>query len=331
MAIHGHKIGEKIMKNKEMNSFASDVFEGLSSKNKYIPSKYFYDEKGGELFRKIMQMPEYYPTNAEHEIFTLHYEKLINRMNDRTDGFNMIELGAGDGYKTKVILEHLYKRKIDFKYVPIDISKNVIINLENDINKLFPNMRIEGRAEDYFHALDDIHDHSNKKLIVYFLGSNIGNLSEEQAIDFLIDIADRMNKGDNLLIGLDLKKDPSKILMAYNDANGITREFNMNLLERMNRELGADFNLSNFMHYPMYDPETGAAKSFLVSKKDQMVYFEQLQKTFFFEEWELIHTEISQKYDLEMIDLMAFSSGFRVIKNFYDSNRYFVDSLWEKL
>jgi L-histidine N-alpha-methyltransferase len=319
------------MKNKDIEVFANDVFEGLSSKNKFISSKYFYDEKGDELFKKIMQMPEYYLTNAEHEIFTLHHDKMIEKMNSKKNGFNLIEFGPGNGYKTKMILEQLYDKRIDFKYIPIDISENVIVNLENDLRSAFPDMKIESRAEDYFHALDDIHEHSEKKLVLFFLGSNIGNLSEEEAIDFLNEIAERLNKDDNLLIGLDLKKDPSKILLAYNDPTGITREFNLNLLERMNRELGSNFDISKFIHYPMYDPETGAAKSYLVSTQDQVVYFEVLEKSFFFEEWELIHTEVSHKYDLEMIDLMAFSSGFRVVKNFYDQRRYFVDSLWVKL
>jgi L-histidine Nalpha-methyltransferase len=319
------------MNKKELNVFKHDVIEGLSAKKKYISSKYFYDENGDELFKKIMHMPEYYPTDAEFEVLSLHYDNLIKLMNNGGSGFNIIELGPGDGYKTKIILGHLYNSKNSFQYIPIDISESVIENLKKDIIRLFPDIDIDPRSQDYFHALDEIHNHSDRKLIVFFLGSNIGNLTEEEAIAFLKEISDRLKSGDELFIGLDLKKDPEKILLAYNDPAGITRDFNLNLLVRMNRELGADFDISKFKHYPIYDPETGTAKSFLVSTEDQIVYFAELQKSFFFEQWELIHTEISQKYDIEMIDYMAFRSGFRVVKNFYDTNRYFVDSLWVKI
>lgn len=319
------------MNQNEMTDFEKDILSGLSAKKKYIHSKYFYDERGDELFRKIMNMPEYYPTDAEHEIFSTHSDKLIAYLQSKNRGFNLIELGPGDGYKTKVLLERLYNREIDFKYIPIDISENVITLLRKNLNKEFPGLEIESRAEDYFIALDDIHKHSDRQLVVFFLGSNIGNLSEEESGAFLKEVSDKLNPGDKLLIGLDLKKDPHKIALAYNDQQGITRDFNLNLLERLNRELGANFDVSKFLHYPTYDPENGTAKSFLVSKEDQMVYIEKLERTFFFEEWELIHTEISQKYDVEMIDFMAMQSGFKVERNFYDSKRYFVDSLWIKL
>ena len=314
-----------------MTEFEKDILSGLSAKKKYIHSKYFYDERGDELFRKIMNMPEYYPTDAEHEIFSKHCDKLISFLKSSNRGFNLIELGPGDGYKTKVLLEHLYKNGTDFKYIPIDISDNVITLLTKNLKNEFPGLEIESRAEDYFVALDDIHKHTDRQLVVFFLGSNIGNLSEEESGAFLNEVSSKLNPGDKLLIGLDLKKDPHKIALAYNDPQGITRDFNLNLLERLNRELGANFDLSKFIHYPTYDPENGTAKSFLVSKEDQIVYIEKLEKSFFFEAWELIHTEISQKYDVEMIDLMAMQSGFKVERNFYDSRRYFVDSLWVKV
>jgi uncharacterized SAM-dependent methyltransferase len=189
---------------------------------------------------------------------------------------------------------------------------------------------VEAICKDYFQALHQLNETADRRNVVLFLGSNIGNFSEIEAIDFLTNLGDNLNAEDLLLIGFDLKKDPEVILKAYNDKSGITRAFNMNLLERINRELGGNFDLEQFMHFPLYDPELGEARSYLISKKRQTVYIATLDKSFEFKSWEPIHVEISRKYDLETINRYAEKAGFKVIKNFFDHNNYYLDSLWEK-
>jgi uncharacterized SAM-dependent methyltransferase len=166
---------------------------------------------------------------------------------------------------------------------------------------------------------------------VLFLGSNIGNFNAEEATGFLEHLSSVLNKGDVILIGFDLVKDPNIILQAYHDPHGYTREFNFNLLKRLNKELGADFNTDHFIHYPIYDLDEKAAKSYLISTKKQSVYFSELQRQFEFESWEYIFTERSQKFNQSMIEGLASRTGYVIRKNYKDSKGFFVDSLWEKM
>jgi L-histidine Nalpha-methyltransferase len=162
-----------------------------------------------------------------------------------------------------------------------------------------------------------------------FLGSNIGNFSREQALNFFRRLRHVMNPDDLLFIGFDLQKDPHVILRAYDDAQGVTADFNLNLLRRINRELGANFDLEKFSHYATYRPVECAARSFLISRATQEVFVEALQQTFHFRQWEAIFMEISQKYSVEMIADLAQASGFQVVHNFFDRQHYFTDSLWK--
>ena len=165
--------------------------------------------------------------------------------------------------------------------------------------------------------------------MILFLGSNIGNFLKPVAEDFLTKLANILVKGDKLLLGVDLMKDPQVIANAYNDSKGITREFNLNLLTRINRELKGNFDLQNFEHYPYYNPVSGTARSFLMSKTRQTVTIDRLNASFHFDAWEPIHTEYSHKYNLPELTQLAEDSGFRVLKNYLDSKHYFVDGLWQ--
>jgi uncharacterized SAM-dependent methyltransferase len=162
-----------------------------------------------------------------------------------------------------------------------------------------------------------------------FLGSNIGNFSREQAVEFFRSLRSVMSEGDLLFIGFDLQKDPHVIVPAYDDAVGVTAAFNLNLLKRINRELGGDFDIEQFTHYANYRPVEGSARSFLISREDQRVHIAALNRTFEFDQWEAVFMEISQKYSRKMIYEMAIESGFRVRENFFDSKQYYCDSLWE--
>ncbi len=317
------------IKNRIQSSFLDDVLKGLSSRKKYLSSKYFYDYSGSQLFEKIMQHPDYYLTNCERDIFLQQKESIKNSFYQSPEGFNLIDLGSGDGHKTKILLEHFYDNNVPFRYVPVDISEEPTIKLVNELEKRFPNLKVEEQIGDYFQIMSSLNLNTYKKKIVLFLGSNIGNYGYAGSLKFFKSVRQLLIPGDKLFIGFDLKKDPQVILKAYNDSAGYTKEFNLNLLDRINKELGANFNLNSFIHYPVYDPKSGAAKSYLVSTKKQLVCFNGLDKSFEFDEWEPIFMEISQKYDLEMINELANLCGFRVKTNFFDNKQYFTNSLWE--
>ena len=302
--------------------------EGFAKIPKRLPSWLFYDEVGDKIFQEIMHMPEYYLTRCEYEIMETYKSELLTHFTKDGTTFNLIELGAGDGLKTEILLKHFISRKTDFVYSPVDVSETVLQTLVHRLKQSVPQLEVCPVNNKYYEALE-ILEADNTRKVLLFMGANIGNFSTNEAQDFVKSIADRMHTSDQLLIGFDLKKDPNKILAAYNDAQGITRRFNLNLLDRLNRELGANFDTSQFMHYPYYDPISGATKSFLVSLKDQDVYFESSDKQVHFRQWEAIHTEISQKFDFEMINQLARYAGLQVVDTFQDSRKYFCDVLFE--
>ena len=261
-----------------VEQFKQDVLFGLSQNPKHIPSKYFYDKKGDELFVRIMNMPEYYLTRAEMEIFQEQSRDIISSFDIRKgEEIEVVELGAGDGTKTIHILFELIRSRVTFKYVPIDISSNALTGLEHRMKEEIPELEITSLHGDYFQMLSDLKKSPNRKIIL-FLGSNIGNMSDEQAKLFIASLSRNLNKGDKIVLGVDLIKAKEVVLPAYNDAAGITRDFNLNLLERMNRELDADFDLSAFVHDPEYHESEGIAKSFLKSTKQQVVTIRSIGK-----------------------------------------------------
>lgn len=314
-----------------VNAFALDVKNGLVESPKTLPSRYFYDEIGDDLFQKIMDLDEYYLTRAEFEIFVRQKGEILNSFLGDESSFRLVELGAGDGTKTKVLLSYFLEREVPFTYSPIDISGNVLEQLEEDLSEELPALKVEPIVGEYFSALEELAANDTSKEVVLFLGSNIGNFDRASGVEFLTHIGENLSAGDMLLIGFDLMKSPEKILSAYNDKEGVTKAFNLNLLTRINNELGANFNVEDFDHFPTYDPLTGETKSHIISKKQQTVYIESLDESFSFDAWEAIHTEVSQKYSMKMIEAYAAEAGFEIVHNFMDSNQYFVDSLWRRI
>lgn len=312
-------------------SVADAVKDGLSKKEKTLPSWLFYDAEGDRLFQKIMNMPEYYLTNCEYDIFQKYKNDILNLITKETNKFSLIEFGAGDGLKTEILLKHFVENDTNFSYKPVDISENVIQLLQNRMEKSIPDLDITPINKEYFSALDEFNEARTNPCIVLFMGGNIGNFEMEDAQSFVNKIAAKLRTGDRFILGFDLKKDPQMILDAYNDAGGITRQFNMNLLKRMNNELDADFDSSAFKHFPTYDPQTGTTKSFLISQKKQEVNLNAIDTIISFDKWEPIHVEISQKFDSEMINEMATKAGLSVEKYFYDDQEYFTDVVMRKL
>lgn len=312
-------------------AFHRDVYQGLTDHPKHLSSKYFYDERGDNLFQDIMKMPSYYLTGAEHDIFEMYKAEICGRFIDRGQPFNLIELGAGDGKKTKILLRQLQEQQAVFKYQPVDISANVLAQLQQTINRELPGVMIETLEGTYFDTLKKLNKIQRDRKILLFLGSNIGNLLHRQAVEFLRGLQVQMGVEDLLFIGFDQKKHPQKILDAYNDPEGITAAFNKNVLVRINKELGGDFKPDKFMHWEVYDPESGTAKSYLVSRERQTVSIEALDLKVNFEAWETIHTEISQKYDDATVQWLAEEAGLSPIQMYSDPEGVYKNVLFKKL
>jgi len=309
-------------------NFANDIDEGLSATKKYLSSKYFYDDNGSLLFQKIMELPEYYLTRAELNIFQTHSLDILNSIAAKK--LNIIELGAGDGIKTIEFLRQLLKAGTDITYFPIDISKEAIDQITSKVKEQLPDLKIEPLIGDYHQVFKGIAS-SHTKTVVLYLGANIGNYKQPAAVKLLKMLSENLTSSDMLLVGIDLKKSPALIAKAYNDDEGITRDFNLNLLARINRELGGNFNLETFDFYSYYNPDNGEIRSYLVSLKDQNVFIKACDKTYQFEKNELIYTELSKKYDKQQIEDLATNAGFRCVAQFYDNNEYFADCLFEKI
>ena len=311
-------------------NFQRDIDLGLSSHNKTLPSKYFYDEIGDALFVEIMNMPEYYLTNAELEIFKNQNKELIKILKlDKGSFFKLVELGAGDGTKTKELLKALGQQEYNFTYAPIDISENALKHLEISVNEELPTVKISPKQGDYFNVLADLKA-SEHPIIVLFLGSNIGNLPDESAKAFMRKLNENLKTGDKIVLGVDLIKSQSIVLPAYDDAQGITKRFNLNLLTRINNELDADFDTDTFEHQPEYDENEGIARSFLVSTKNQSITINSLGKTFGFKKGEKIHTETSRKYNEQILNGFLEQTSLKIIDRLTDSQNLFADYILEK-
>lgn len=312
------------------DTFLKDINHGLSQDPKFISSHYFYDKAGDELFQQIMEMPEYYLTNAELEIFREQSEALIESFEiDPDEEFELIELGAGDGKKTQHLLRSLLDKDYRFNYIPVDISKNSLTVITDRLKDLFPDLQIGAKQGDYFQVLDELFV-SDKPKVILFIGSNLGNMQDHTAKSFLKNIAENLKTNEKLLLGVDLIKSKEIVLPAYNDAAGITRDFNLNLLKRINTELNANFDLDNFEHAPEYLEEEGIAKSFLKSKTKQTVFIKDLDRSFEFEPGEFIHTEISRKYNDDILNNLLAGSSLEIANKILDSRKYFADYILTK-
>ncbi len=304
--------------------FRKEVIEGLSNEvQKTLPSKYFYDKKGDALFVQIMNMPEYYLTDAEMDIFKNKTAELIEALQmDKNIRYELIELGPGDGSKSIYLLQGLLSEGFDFQYFPVDISQNALDGLVQKLNVHLPDLVVKPQQGDYFEKLKQLHESDFPKILLV-LGSNIGNLRDQQAAAFIYHLGENLIPGDLIVLGVDLIKSREIVLPAYNDAQGITAAFNLNLLERINRELNADFDLNQFRHTAFYEEEEGIAKSYLQSQSNQTVRVG--DRTFSFEKGEHIHTEISRKYNDQIIKEILADTDIGILQKIEDSRGYFAD------
>lgn len=310
-----------------MAQFLDDVLKGLQADPKYLQSKYFYDKRGDELFQQIMNCDEYYLTDCELEIFSSQTAALADIIIGQHNNFDVVELGPGDAIKSVYLLKELVKKNAISTYFPVDISNHIISLLHEKLPQQVPQLNIHGLNGEYLDMLRSAKRISDKIKLVLFLGSNIGNISLQDVPFFCKELRSHLSTGDMVLIGIDLKKNPRQVLAAYNDTNGYTKAFNLNLLQRINAELNGDFELGSFDHYATYDPQSGACKSYLVSMKEQMVNIGK-NTLINFNKDETIFMEISQKYAIEQTDEIAVHSGFIPVAHFFDKNKWFTDVIW---
>jgi len=318
---------ESLSRTMAAQQFSFDVLAGLSDSPKRLSSKYFYDDEGSRLFTEITKLEEYYPTRLEAEILELHKGAIAHQLAGRS--VNLIDLGAGDGQKTMILLRYFHEQNIDVKFVPIDISEAAIKGLLNTVEQEFPDMNCEGLVSEYFRGIHWLNAQQDERVnLVLFLGSNIGNFDKSNARAHLRQLWTVLKAEDLALVGFDLKKDIDLLLNAYNDPKGVTASFNLNLLRRINNELGGHFDLKKFRHFATYNVFSGAVESYLVSLEDQDVMIDSLENVFHFRAWEPIHTEYSYKYLKSDIHDLASKTGYQVEAEYFDTKQHFVDTLW---
>ena len=302
----------------DVGNFREDVVDGLVAATKHIPPKYFYDERGSALFDRITRLPEYYPTRTEIAILEEHAEDAVALLGRR---WELIELGSGSSRKVRIILDAASGAGT---YVPIDISREALRAASNQIARAYPHIRVIAVCADYTQPLALARQDPLARRVVFFPGSTIGNFEPQQAVAFMRNVRKSLRQGDLFLVGADLQKAPSILHAAYNDAAGVTARFNINLLNRMNRELGATFDPRQFEHVAFYDARLGRIEMHLRSLLDQTVRVAGIEVSF--RAKETIHTENSYKYTREGFNAMAEEAGFRARDVWTDEGKLF--SVW---
>jgi len=300
-----------------LKSFRDDVFEGLSREQKELPCKYFYDDRGSELFNTICGLDEYYPTRTETALLQAHGREMADLIGP---GVCLIEFGCGSLLKTRLLLDAL---RSPAAFVPIDISADHLLQSAAALAADYPNLEVLPVVADFTRPvkLPDKARKASENRIGFFPGSTIGNFDHAGAADFLATVADMVGGGGALLIGVDLKKDEDILVRAYDDAQGVTAAFNRNVLERINRELGGCFDIETFRHRALYNGAEGRIELHLVSEKDQTVTVH--DRDFTFTKGETIHTENSCKYHVEEFSSLAAGAGFRSARTWVDGDGLF--------
>ena len=300
-------------------TFAEEIFSSLNADLKFISPKYFYDKKGSELFEKICLLPEYYPTRIEVTILKKLQQELPSFLDD---SFRIVELGSGSSVKTRLIIDVFAKLQNKIEYFPIDISEILTESSEQLIHD-YDNLYITGIIDTYEGGLEFLKHYDDKNNLITFLGSSFGNFSPSDGYLFLKKIHSTMKSGDLFLIGLDLVKEKHILESAYDDTQGVTAEFNLNVLSRINDELGGNFNLENFEHHSVYHEKEQRIEMYLKSSQKQSVIIPKSNLLLDLEKNQLIHTEYSHKYRLSQIHDLLDDAGFELKHTWLDENKYF--------
>lgn len=316
------KIGEvevlNLLPQLGIDTVKKEIIEGLTAPSKSISSKFFYDQKGSELFEEITRLEEYYPTRCEKEILS----GAISELDIGFRNLDVVELGSGDSSKIVSIFRQIPANLLSgIRYYPVDISQSALENAVKDISKKFTLKSITGIAADFHHQLHLIPAH-NKRLF-FFLGSTIGNFSPDEVQEFMTTLGSSMNKGDSLVLGVDMVKEIPVIEAAYNDRKGVTAKFNKNILNVMNDTIGADFNLENFDHLAFYDTKNHKIEMHLKAKSNLRIELKDQDLNICFRKDETIHTENSYKFTGNQLEKIGSYGGMVVKKIISDSNGWF--------
>ena len=306
-------------RNKLRNTLTQELSSSLNQKQKSIHPKFFYDKKGSQLFEEICKLPEYYLTRTEISVLTQLYDKLPLHLNGE---FRLVELGSGSSKKTRILISILERLQKHIEYFPIDIS-NILKDSTKTLLDDYENLHITGIIDNYESGLKFIKNYDNKKNIIMFLGSSFGNFDYEHGLGFLHKINSSMKNDDLFLIGLDLVKDGTVLERAYNDSQGITARFNLNVLSRINSELDGNFNINKFAHHMFYNENQSRVEIYLRSLENQTVNIPKAGMVLQIKQDELIHTENSHKYTVPKIKEIFSVTGFKIKDIWFDEKQYF--------
>jgi dimethylhistidine N-methyltransferase len=301
-------------------AFARDVRDGLTASPKRLSCRYFYDNLGSRLFEAICDLPEYYLTRAEREILQARAPELAELL---PHGLTLVELGSGNSEKTRLLIESFLHQHNSLRYVPIDISRKTLHESSRNLAKRYQQLEVVAVAAEYGDALAQLDRIAQRPRMITWLGSSIGNLNRQAAVEFLGQIRRCMTPADRLLVGIDLRKERAILEAAYDDAHGLTAAFNRNLLAHINRELGGHFDLRRFQHRAYYNERQGRVEIYLVSDVAQCVPIDTLDLEISFAAGEAIHTEDSYKYSLDEIRGLARRAGLTIHRQFFDQRRRF--------
>lgn len=305
------------------NSIAEEVLQGLSAPRKHLPPKLFYDARGSELFEQITELPEYYLTRTEHAILERSAEEIIQQAGTN---LTLIEMGAGSATKTRLLIEAILRRQLGTAFYPVDVSPAALHAAVCGLNGDYPTLQVSPLVADYTQHMPNLRELPGCKLAL-FIGSTIGNFGPDEAVEFLIRLRQSLGKNDAVLLGFDMKKSAKMLHAAYNDAQGVTAAFNKNLLTRINRELGATFDLTAFRHVALWNSSRSRIEMHLESQVRQTVLIKDLGRSFHFDEGERIHTENSYKFSKEAIRHMVRRSGLRLERTWTDRPGWFSEVL----
>jgi len=301
-------------------AFAKDVLKGLNSSPKRLSSVYFYDERGSQIFEEICKLDEYYLTRKETEILKEFAAQIISRLPHNT---HLIELGSGSSTKTRILLEAALERFAETQYSPIDISAEILTDTVNGLKQRYPMLQLEAVAGRYEFGMEHILKNSANPNCIMWLGSSMGNLTRVEAAQFLREVRSNIGDRDSLLLGIDLRKGADILEPAYDDSRGVTADFNLNLLDRINTELGGSFERQHFHHQAVYNVEEGRIEMYLISDRDQDIKIQNLGVSISFKKNEQILTEYSYKYSHAEIKALAEASGFLLEQQWLDDEGWF--------